>query len=167
MGEPLDPTMWPRYVFHHTKAPALVTTPEEEAALGEGWRREQWTPEAAAEAKKPLDRTKYPAVRKEVEEGQEDRAAQRKMTARAAALEERSARRQEQLARKRERDKVSAQRRKTEAAMMRDIERKREEERQVAAEARAVAEARRLQIEEDEHRRREDILKAGRPRRKR
>ena len=117
MDEPLDPTQWPRYVFHHTKDPVCVATPEAEAALGEGWRRTQYTPDEAREARKPLDRTKYPAVRTEVAPD---------------AVEARSARRQVQLARKRERDKASAERRRVEADMMREIERKREEDRHPA-----------------------------------
>jgi hypothetical protein len=39
MADVLDPTQWPRYMFHTTEPPRLVGTPDAEAALDEGWKR--------------------------------------------------------------------------------------------------------------------------------
>jgi hypothetical protein len=54
MADPvLDPAQWPRYVFHRTEPPRAVATPQEEAALGEGWQRTPFAPEAPAVAEEP------------------------------------------------------------------------------------------------------------------
>lgn len=45
MADVLDPTQWPRYMFHLTEPPRLVATPEAEEALGEGWRRTPYSDE--------------------------------------------------------------------------------------------------------------------------
>lgn len=52
---PLDPTQWPRYVFHRTEAPRRIATPEEEAALGEGWQRTPYTAEAPPVEAPPVE----------------------------------------------------------------------------------------------------------------
>lgn len=71
MAEPFDPTLWPCWRFHVTLAPVMVQTPEEEAALPEGYRNRPYSEEEQYAHAKAEKEAVVQAHKSEVEELEE------------------------------------------------------------------------------------------------